>query len=300
MGKVDEIYEEMRSKKEPGSDGPKDGKVNISLTTKLIVYGTLVLAVILIIGLLNPFVIVGAGQRGVITTFGAVQNKVLGEGLHFRIPFIQQVVKMDVQIQKTQTEAAGASKDLQDVHMTVALNHHIIPEMAPWVFQVLSVAYGDRIIAPTIQEVVKAVAAKYTAVDLITQREKVRQEMKLLLRNRLAESSIKVDDMAIVNFKFSKGFTQAIEAKQMAEQLALKAQRDLERVKIEAEQKVTQAKAEAEGLRVQKANITPELLRLRQIEVTMKAVEKWDGHMPKITGNVIPFIDVEKTKLDKQ
>ena len=105
--------------------------------------------------------------------------------------------------------------------------------------------------------------------------------------------NIMVDDFSIVNFQFSKQFTQAIEAKQTAEQLALKAQRDLERIKIEAEQKIAQAKAEAEALRLQKENVTPQLVRLRQIEASLRAIEKWDGRMPKVTSGAIPFIDVK-------
>jgi len=143
------------------------------------------------------------------------------------------------------------------------------------------------------------VTARYTAVELITQREKVRAEIKDLLKQRLVVYNVSVDDFSIVNFKFSQQFTQAIESKQTAEQYALKAQRDLERIKIEAEQKIAQATAEAEALRLQKANVTPELVRLRQIEASVKAIEKWDGHMPKVTSGAIPFIDVKSLEQGK-
>ena len=96
-------------------------------------------------------------------------------------------------------------------------------------------------------------------------REKVRAEIKDLLKQRLVVYNVSVDDFSIVNFRFSQQFTQAIDSKQTAEQYALKAQRDLERIKIEAEQKIAQATAEAEALRLQKANVTPELVRLRQM-----------------------------------
>jgi len=141
--------------------------------------------------------------------------------------------------------------------------------------------------------VVKAITARYNAVELITQREKVRDEIKGLLKSRLLNYNIVVDDFSIVNFKFSKQFEQAIEAKQTAEQFALKAQRDLERIKIEADQKMASAKAEAESLRLQKENVTPQLLKLRQIEASIKAIEKWDGHLPKISSGAIPFIDMK-------
>lgn len=119
------------------------------------------------------------------------------------------------------------------------------------------------------------------------------------MKARLIGYNILVDDFSIINFRFSQQFTQAIEAKQTAEQFALKAQRDLERIKIEAEQKVTQAKAEAEALRLQKANISPELVKLRQIQASIKAIDKWDGHMPKVTSGSVPFIDVKSLDHEK-
>ncbi|MBI5583447.1 MAG: prohibitin family protein [Deltaproteobacteria bacterium] len=242
---------------------------------------------------INPFVIIGAGERGVVLNFGAVQDRVLNEGLHFRVPIMQRIARIDVRVQKSQTDAAAASKDLQETHSTIALNYHIFPEKANWVYQQIGTAFKERIIDPAVQEVVKAVTARYTAVTLITQRETVRHEIRELLKQRLITYNIKVDDFSIINFQFSKQFTQAIEAKQTAEQLAMKAQRDLERIKIEAEQKIAQAKAEAEALRLQKENVTPQLVRLRQIEASLRAIEKWDGRMPKVTSGAIPFIEVK-------
>jgi regulator of protease activity HflC (stomatin/prohibitin superfamily) len=243
--------------------------------------------------MLNPFVMIGAGERGVVLNFGAVQPAVLDEGLHLRIPIMQKVIRMDVKVHKSQTGAESVSKDLQETHSTIAVNYHVSPGKANWVYQNLGREYKDRIIDPAVQEVVKAITARYTAVELITQRERVRGEIKELLADRLDNYNIIVDDFSIVNFTFSKQFTQAIEAKQTAEQLALKAQRDLDRIRIEAEQKVAQAKAEAEALRLQKENVTAELVRLRQIEASMRAIEKWDGHLPRVTAGAVPFIDVK-------
>jgi regulator of protease activity HflC (stomatin/prohibitin superfamily) len=258
--------------------------------TKWII-GAIILLILIL--MLNPFVIVGAGERGVVLTFGAVQKTVLGEGLHIRIPFVQDIEKIDVRVQKSQVDAESVSKDLQDTNSVIAVNYHVTPNMAGWIYQNLGMQFRERVIDPAVQEVVKAVTARYTAVELITQREKVRSEIKDFLKQRLNGYNIAIDDFSIINFKFSQQFTQAIESKQTAEQFALKAQRDLERIKIEAEQKVAQATAEAEALRLQKANITPELVKLRQIEASMKAIEKWDGHLPQVTSGSVPFIDVK-------
>ena len=265
--------------------------------TKWII-GAVILFIIIL--MFNPFVIVGAGERGVVLTFGAVQKTVFAEGLHLRIPLVQQVIKIDVRVQKSQVDAESVSKDLQDTHSIIAINYHAIPEMASWIYQNLGTQFKERIIDPAVQEVVKAVTARYTAVELITQREKVRTEIKEFLKQRLVGYNIAVDDFSIINFKFSQQFSQAIESKQTAEQFALKAQRDLERIKIEAEQKVAQATAEAEALRLQKANISPDLIKLRQIEASMKAIEKWDGHLPQVTSGAVPFIDVKSFEDQKK
>lgn len=260
-------------------------------------YVFFLLVAVVVLTIMNPFVIVGAGERGVVLNFGAVQPIVLGEGIHFRIPIMQRIIKVDVRIHKSQTGAESVSKDLQDTKSTIAVNYHILPDKANQVFQSIGIEYKERIIDPAVQEVVKAITAKYTAVELITQREKIREEIKDLLKNRLFAYNIVVDDFSIVNFKFSQQFEQAIESKQTAEQLAFKAQRDLERIKIEAEQKIASAKAEAESLRLQKENVTPQLIKLRQIEASIKAIEKWDGHLPKINSGAVPFIDIRS--LDK-
>lgn len=278
-------------------EGSGDGVKGMMKKTLPRILGLLV-AVVVFFVFLNPFVIIGAGERGVVLNFGAVSPTVLDEGLHFRIPIMQKIIKLDVKVQKSQTDAEAASKDLQETFSTIALNFHILPEKVNWIYQKLGADFKERIIDPAVQEVVKAVTAKYTAVEVITQREKVRSEIRELLKQRLNVYNIIVDDFSIVNFKFSSQFTQAIENKQTAEQLALKAQRDLDRIKIEAEQKIAQAQAEAEALRLQKENVTTPLVKLRQIEATLKAIEKWDGHLPKVTSGVIPFIDVKN--LDRE
>ena len=255
-----------------------------------------IIAAVIVLLMLNPFVKIDAGHRGVVMNFGAVQDNVLDEGLHLVIPVMQKVYPMDVKVQKSQTEARAASADIQDTNSTIALNYHIQPDRANWVYQNIGIAFKDRIIDPAVQEVVKSVTAKFTAVDLITKREEVSADMREQLRTRLMNYGITVDDFAIVDFSFSKQFSDAIEAKQTAEQLALKAQRDLERIKIEKEQKITQAQAEAEALRLQKQNVSPDLIKLRQIEAQMKAIDKWDGVMPKVTGGAMPFVDANSYK----
>jgi regulator of protease activity HflC (stomatin/prohibitin superfamily) len=210
---------------------------------------------------------------------------------------MQEIVLMDVKVQKAVTETVAASADLQDVTSTLALNYHLIPDKANVVYQSLGVAFKERIIDPAILEVVKAVTARYSAEELITKRPQVSDAMRLALTERLKEYNIAVDAFSIVAFSFSKVFAEAIEAKQTAEQLALKARRDLDRIKIEAEQKITAAKAEAESLRLQRANISADLIELRKIEANLKAIEKWNGILPQVTGGGgVPLIGLGDIK----
>jgi regulator of protease activity HflC (stomatin/prohibitin superfamily) len=213
---------------------------------------------------------------------------------------MQQINIMDVKVQKTQTNASSASSDLQDVTLSVALNYHVIPDRANVVYQTIGIEFKERIIDPAIQEVTKAVSAKYSAEELITKRPEVSIAMKEALTEKLIASNIAVDAVSIVTFSFSKVFMDAIEAKQTAEQHALKAKRDLERIKIEADQTIAAATAEAEALRLQKMNISPDLIELRKIEANLKAIEKWNGILPSVTGGgAVPFIgvgDVQKNR----
>ncbi|MEK6153551.1 prohibitin family protein [Flavobacteriaceae bacterium 3-367] len=253
----------------------------------------IITALMVLLFAFKPWVQIGAGERGVVQNFGAVQDKVLNEGIHFKIPIVQTVILMDVKIQKAMTDAASSSSDLQDVDLSVALNYHIIPDKANLVYQTIGVQFKERIIDPAIQEVMKAVSARYTAEELITKRPAVSTEMQQALTSRLLASNISVDAFSIISFSFSQTFTDAIEAKQTAEQNALKAKRDLDRIRVEAEQTIAAATAEAEALRLQKMNISPDLIELRKIEANLKAIEKWNGILPEVTGaGAIPFIGV--------
>lgn len=254
---------------------------------KLMILGGLLLLVLTF----KPWVQIGAGERGIVQNFGTVQDLVLNEGIHFKIPLVQTVIAMDVKIQKVTTDAASSSSDLQDADLSVALNYHVIPDKVNIVYQTIGMEFKGRIIDPAIQEVMKAVSARYTAEELITKRPAVSKEMQESLTSRLLESNISVDAFSIISLSFSQTFTDAIEAKQTAEQNALKAKRDLDRIKVEAEQTI--AAATAEALRLQKMNISPDLIELRKIEANLKAIEKWNGVLLGVTGaGVIPFIGV--------
>lgn len=235
-----------------------------------------------------------AGHRGVVLTFGAVTGRILDEGLYFVVPTIQSVEVMSVRVEAYEAAVASASRDLQEVSTKVTLNYWLDPKTVGRVYQTLGREYEDRIIRPAIQEAVKASTAQFDAEKLITERPKIKEKIESYLRERLVTHGLLVDAASITDFSFSPDFTRAIEAKVTASQLALKAQRDLERIKMEAQQKIEQAKAEAEALRLQKEQVTAELIELRRIEVQRFALEKWDGRLPTVVSGsgVVPVMDI--------
>jgi len=252
-----------------------------------------------------PVAIVPNGHRGVLLTFGKAADEALPEGIHFRIPLVQTVYRMPVMIERSETESEAASSDLQRVHTTVVLNYHIDPRQAVQVYRHIGVIDNvePTIIDPAVQEAMKAVTAHYTAEALVTKRPAVAEEIHSALNQRLQRHGIVIDEFSVTNFKFSESFDAAIEAKTVAEQQKLKAERDLERIRVEAEQRIAQAGAEAQAaklaaeaqavaLKAQREAVTPELVELRRVEAQIKAIDKWNGVLPQVSSGAIPFIQV--------
>jgi len=254
---------------------------------------TIIVALIIGFLIFQSVTIIQAGHRGVVLQLGAVQPQVFDEGLHFRIPFIQTVIPMEVRVQKSETSQTSASRDLQTVATTIAVNHHLDGNNVNRLYQEVGMDYAARIVDPAIAEALKAVTAQYTAEELISKRSEVSAKVKEVLKEKLASYYIVLDEINIREFKFSEEFDRAIEAKQVAEQQALKSKLDLERIKIEKEQEITKAQAQAEALRLQKQEVTPELIQLRQIEAQLEAIRRWDGKLPNVTGGATPFINVD-------
>ncbi|MDQ0196127.1 prohibitin family protein [Paenibacillus wynnii] len=260
--------------------------------TGKLVSGVAAVLIVLIIGG-NAFTSVEYGHVGLYKTFGKLNDNTLAPGIHFKIPFIQTVIQVNTQVTKAETDTTASSKDLQPVSTHVAVNYSINKSSAYNLMNNIGGNFDTVIINPAIQEIVKEVTARYPAEDLIKRRDVVAAEISEYLTSRLAKYDLVVNDINIVNFKFSEAFDQSIEAKQVAQQQALKAENDLRRIEIEAKQKIAQAQAEAESLRLKKQEVTPELVQLKQIEVSEKALEKWDGKLPSVTGGATPFIDID-------
>ncbi|MCC5634533.1 prohibitin family protein [Nostoc sp. CHAB 5844] len=247
--------------------------------------GKLTALLFLITIFLTPCVIVNAGERGVLMKFGEVQEQILGEGLHLIIPIVNTVEKLSVRVQKQAISTEASSKDLQDVFTDVALNWHIMPEEVNIIFQQIGNQENiiTRIINPAVEEVLKAIIAQYTAEEIITKRGAVKLGLDQALTTRLRSYHIAVDDISLVHVHFSERFGEAVEAKQIAEQEAKKAEFLALKAAREAEAKVNLAKGEAETYRLLRNGLTTELLQ-------KQAIEKWNGKLPLVMGKENPKI----------
>ncbi len=261
----------------------EEKEIDNTMSPKLIV-GLTLGAVLGLVGLgvvFGSYVIVPAGQRAVIySSMHGVEMQALGEGFHWKLPFFETANFISVQVRKTEYDTTAASKDLQNVQTKVALNFHVTPDVTPKLFQSYGADIVDNVIHPAVNETVKAVMAQYPAEELITKREEVKVKIENALAGSLAKANITVDNVYITNFEFSKDYSEAIEAKQVAQQQVLKAEQDLQRIKVEADQKIAGAKAEAQSLSLQREIITPNLIKLREIETLSKAIDKWNGVLP--------------------
>jgi len=273
---------------------------NLELGSVMKLFLSLFVILLLFVVSCSSFHIVPAGHKGV--KFNIIKGIImtsLDEGIVFKVPMVETIYDIDVRIDKVEPHCSAASKDMQTVGTTVALNFRPDPGKVHELYQSIGMSYRERIVDPAVQEAVKAVTALYTAEELIAKREEIKEKIQSSLTNKLKQENIIVIALNITDFQFSQSFNSAIEEKQNAEQHALKAKRDLERIKIEAEQRITQAKAEAEAQRLLAGSITPQVIELRKIDAIQESINKWDGKMPQVSGGALPFWDIIRGTVQK-
>ena len=259
----------------------------------------LLTAIIILVVVSQSVAIVDAGNRGVVLYLGAVEDRVLPEGFSFITPFVERVVQMEVRTLKFEADASSSSQDLQIVSTTVALNYHLDPTVVNRIYQTLGEDYAARIIAPTIQETVKASTAKFVAEELITKREEAKAAIGDLISSTLIERGIITEQVFITDFQFSEDFARSVELKVVAEQEALREKNILARIEVQAQS------AEAEAIGIANANIAKakgESEAILLIQSTLRespdylkwqAINKWNGKLPyAVGGGTMPFIDI--------
>lgn len=269
---------------------------------------TTIIAVVLII--ISTVAVVPTGYTGIKTTFGKVENDVLPSGINFIAPW-QNVINMDNREQRSEFALEAFSKDIQQVDIQGSINFNIDKATAMNLYKDVGTEYKTILITPRVLEDVKVVIAKYTAENLIENRQKASDEIYALLKEELLAKGVNVISFAIENIDFTDAFESAVEAKQVATQEKQKAQTEQERQtmemqqkaerdriqaqaaadvqKIEAEAKAyavsVQAEAEAKANKEIAATISEQLIKYNLIH-------QWDGKLPLVSSDGSNIIDL--------
>ncbi len=255
-------------------------KFSGGLGKKIIIAAVILLAVVILAA--NCITIVEAGHTGVVVTLGKVNDGVLQEGIHFKAPFVQKVVKIDNRITKLEVQTEAFSKDLQTVTTTLAINYRVDTSKSFSIYKNIGADYETVLVTPAVNEVLKATTAKYTAEESVTNRALISDGLVEGLNEKLNSIGLYVTDVNIINFDFSEAFITAIEEKQVAQQKLLKSETDKQTAIINAEAnaetiRIT-AEAEAKANQIINDSLTKNVIEYNK-------VEKWNGELPKVTGS---------------
>jgi len=263
-----------------------------------------ILLFIVFIILWGTFVIVPAGHRGVVLWWGSVEKRIMGEGLNFKVPIAESVIRVDVRVQPHPfKEIDAASKEYQMVKLTGMMNFHIDPSFVNDLYQKVGLDFANKVIDPAFNDFVKEVVPIYLITEILPKREDIRKRAMTKLGDNLARYHIIVDDIYFANIRFSPEYEKAVEAKQVAQQQVETQRQVLAQREIEAQQKVATAKGEAESILVVaqgQAKANDALSRsISPILVQYKGIERWNGILPQVSGGAVPFIDLGKMQEKK-
>ena len=281
--------------------------------TKFVVLGIVALLVVILAA--DSFATVPVGSTGILLTFGKVEDgKALSEGLHIKLPLVQRIVSMDNRVKKLELNTEAFSKDIQTVSATLAVNYRLQAEKSFAIYKTHGTQYEQNIIVPATHEVLKSVCAQYTAEELISKRAESSDMMRDELDAKLSGMGITVTDFNIIDFDFSDEFINAVEAKQVAEQVKKKAATENETAIAQAEREkqvsIKQSEAEAERVRIEAEAQAQSTLIAAQAQadavklaadaeayrmqnegkyVTNSLIDKilaenWDGKLPNVVG----------------
>lgn len=236
------------------------------------------------------FYIVNPGITAIQLRMGRVAHVNNESGLYAKMPVVDQIIYLDTRVNKAPIETPAMSRDLQTVSVGMVVNYRIGNPLK--LYEEIGTRFKEVIIDPFTQESVKAVIAKFTAEDLIQYRHEAKEKVIAELRERLAARHIILVDFNFIHLDFSEDFIKAVEQKQIAEQTAKQAKNLTEKIKEEALQTRTRAEAEAYAFKIKKESINEELIQLKKIEAQTKAIEKWNGVLPRVTGGTVPMLSI--------
>ncbi|MCU0571311.1 MAG: prohibitin family protein [Oculatellaceae cyanobacterium Prado106] len=256
-----------------------------------------ILVAIAVLIALNSFVIINPGQAGVLSVLGKAKDGALLEGIHLKPPLVSVMDIYDVTVQKFEVPAQGATKDLQDLTASFAINFRLDPA------QVVNIRRQQgslqnlvsKVIAPQTQESFKIAASLRTAEESITKRSELKQDFDAALRERLEKYAVIVMDTSVVDLSFSKEFAKAVEDKQIAEQRAQRAVYIAQEAQQEAQAEINRAQGKSEAQRLLAETLNAPGGQLVLQKEAIAAWKEGGAQMPKVLvmgkeGGSVPFL----------
>lgn len=282
-----------------------------------LIKGVAVLALVLIVALVASVTctaVVPTGYTGILTTFGKVADYTLDAGFHFKSPF-QKVTTMDNREQKSVFNTQAFSSDIQQVQVIGSINYNIDKSTAMNLFKDVGTGYFNTLVSPRLMETLKAVISRYTAEELISHRDQLSIETREMLSKEMDDYGIHVISVSLEDIDFADAFTDAVEAKQVAQQSKLKAEIEQEQATMEATQQAERKKIAAEAeANVQKINADAQAYAIRaEAEAKAEAnqriaqsltdeliayteITQWNGQLPTyVSGEgatTVPVLDL--------
>ena len=246
---------------------------------KIVIIGVIVLFIV--ITLISSFQIIESGEVGLKVRFGKIVDSSLNEGLNLKIPYIEQIKKVNIKVQKSEITVESSTKDMQTIMTTIAVNYRVDSKKASNLYRTVGNNYEQTVLIPAIQESIKSAIATYNAEEITTKRSEVSQDCLKALQDKVLKYGIVVEDFNLTDFSFSAEYTKAIEEKQVAEQ-------KLQKTKLEAEAKIIEAEATKKSNDLLKQSLTDEL-------IAKEFIEKWDGKLPETYAgeNIYKIFDIK-------
>ena len=244
-----------------------------------IVFIVMIIIFILIV-ILNCAQTIPTGFVGIKTRFGKAQDGIIQEGLHFTIPFIERIEKIDCRTKKVESYSEASTKDLQTVSASIAVNYNVNKDSANKLYREIGTDYENIIIAPAILESIKSAMAGYTAEELITKRTEVSNQIQTSLTEKIADRGFTITEFNITNIDFSEQYDLAIENKAVKQQEVVTAQAELEKQQIQNQKEISIAEKDAKVMELQNSQITESTLKLKELEVQEEMIQKWNGVLP--------------------
>lgn len=231
----------------------------------------IIIGVFVLIMIIGSFRTIKSGEVGLKVRFGKIVDTQLNEGVNFKLPFIEKIIKVNIKVQKQEASVESSTKDLQTINTTVAINYHVDSAKAPNLYKTVGKNYADTVLTPAVKEALKNSIAQYNAEEITLNRSSVSENCLTAIQDKVEKYGIIIDDFNLTDFSFSEEYSKAIEEKQVAEQ-------NLEKAKLESEKKITEAEATKKANELLQQTLTKEVL-------VKHFIDKWNGELPKVSGS---------------